>query len=90
MKIYVDIDYNEFEMLFRTIANNVKYYRKLKGFTQEELALSMGHSSASMLSKIEAGLENKHFNIKQLYSISKILNVSISAFFVHRVDNPIE
>lgn len=81
MQIYNEIDEEEFEELFATITNNVKHYRKEKGFTQEQLALAMGHSSASMLSKIEAGLENKHFNIKQLYTISKVLDVPISCFF---------
>jgi len=81
MRIYLDIDDEEFEELFKTITNNVKKYRKEKGFTQEQLALAMGHSSASMLSKIEAGLENKHFNIKQLYTISKVLEVPLPFFF---------
>jgi len=78
MKIYVDVDDEEFENLFKSINSNVKRYRQEKGFTQERLALAIGHSSASMLSKIEAGLENKHFNIRQLYLISKVLNVSLS------------
>lgn len=81
MKIYVDVDEEEFELLFYNITNNVKKNRKLKGFTQEQLALAMGHSSASMLSKIEANLENKHFNIRQLYLISKILDVPLNEFF---------
>ncbi|MCD4758961.1 MAG: helix-turn-helix domain-containing protein [Arcobacteraceae bacterium] len=81
MKIYLDVDEEEFEILFTTINKNVKKYRKLKGFTQEQLALAIGHSSASMLSKIEANLENKHFNIRQLYLIAKVLEVPISSFF---------
>lgn len=81
MKIYLDVDEEEFENLFKSITANVKKYRKEKGFTQEQLALAMGHSSASMLSKIEAGLENKHFNIRQLYLIAKALEVPIEEFF---------
>lgn len=69
MKMYLEIEESEFENLFNSITTNVKKYRKEKGFTQEQLALEIGHSSASMLSKIEAGLENKHFNIRQLYLI---------------------
>jgi len=34
-----------------------------------------------MLSKIEAGLENKKYNIRQLYAISKTLDVNICEFF---------
>jgi len=81
MKMYLDIDEEEFNILFSNITNNVKRYRKEKGFTQEQLALAIGHSSASMLSKIEAKLENKHFNIRQLYLISKALNIRLPKFF---------
>lgn len=81
MKIFLEVEEEEFESLFLNITNNVKKYRKEKGFTQEQLALAIGHSSASMLSKIEAGLENKHFNIRQLYLISKVLDIAISKFF---------
>jgi hypothetical protein len=35
MKIYLDIDEEEFDILFSNITNNVKKYRKEKGFTQE-------------------------------------------------------
>lgn len=61
MKTYLKTDDEEFEKLFESIANNVKRYRKQKNITQEQLALEIGHSSASMISKIEAGLENKHY-----------------------------
>jgi len=81
MKIYLEVDEEEFENLFNNITSNVKKYRKEKNFTQEQLSLAIGHASASMLSKIEAGLENKHFNIRQLYLISKVLQVPLSKFF---------
>ena len=81
MKIYLEVDEEEFENLFNNITSNVKKYRKEKSFTQEQLSLAIGHASASMLSKIEAGLENKHFNIRQLYLISKVLEVPLSKFF---------
>lgn len=81
MKMYLEVDEEEFELLFQKITKNVKQYRKEKGFTQEQLALAIGHISASMLSKIEANLENKHFNIRQLYLISKALDKPLSDFF---------
>ena len=81
MKIYLDVEEEEFDRLFKNITANVKRYRKEKGFSQEQLALAIGHSSASMLSKIEAGLENKHFNIRQIYLISKALDVPMYEFF---------
>jgi transcriptional regulator with XRE-family HTH domain len=81
MKIYLDTEDEEFESLFQKIAQNVKKQRKQKNITQEQLALAIGHTSASMISKIEAQLENKHYNIKQLYLISKVLGVPLDKLF---------
>ncbi|MDD2640186.1 MAG: helix-turn-helix transcriptional regulator [Arcobacteraceae bacterium] len=78
---YLDIDEFDVNTVHLKIAKNVKKIRKKKNFSQEELALSIGHSSASMIGKIEAGLENKHYNIKQLYLIAQILNVPMKSFF---------
>jgi transcriptional regulator with XRE-family HTH domain len=78
---YLDIDEEDFKLVHNQISENVKKLRKEKNVTQEELALNIGHSSASMISKIEANLENKHYNIKQLYLISKVLNVPFSKLF---------
>ena len=78
---YLDIDEEDFKLVHNQISENVKKIRKEKNITQEELALNIGHSSASIISKIEANLENKHYNIKQLYLISKVLNVPFSKLF---------
>jgi transcriptional regulator with XRE-family HTH domain len=78
---YLDIDEEDFKLVHNQISENVKKLRKEKNITQEELALNIGHSSASIISKIEANLENKHYNIKQLYLISKVLNVPLSKLF---------
>ena len=78
---YLDIDEEDFKLVHNQISQNVKKLRKEKNITQEELALNIGHSSSSMISKIEANLENKHYNIKQLYLISKVLNVPFSKLF---------
>lgn len=78
---YLDIGDDDFNILYKEISQNVKKLRKEKNITQEELALNIGHASASMISKIEANLENKHYNIKQLYLISKVLDVPFSKLF---------
>lgn len=78
---YLDIDDKEVESIYKAIRENVKKYRKEKSITQEQLALAIGHSSASMISKIEAGLENKRYSIKQLYLISKVLDVPFDKLF---------
>lgn len=78
---YFDIEEDDFYIVYKQITENVKSIRKEKAITQEELALNIGHSSASMIAKIEAGLENKHYNIKQLYLISKVLDVPLYRLF---------
>ncbi len=78
---YLDIDEEDFKLVQNQISENVKKLRKEKNITQEELALNIGHSSASMISKNEANLENKHYNIKQLYLISKVLDIPLSKLF---------
>ena len=80
------MDLNEFsreeiEEFYSLIATNIKQIRKIKGLTQLDLALLIGHKSVSTIGKIEANLENKHYNIEQLYKISQILQVDICQFF---------
>jgi transcriptional regulator with XRE-family HTH domain len=78
---YLSINSEDIEKLHRTIAVNVKKIRKEKNINQLELALTIGHKSMSTIGKIEANLENKHYNIEQLYKISKALDVPICSFF---------
>ena len=53
-----------------------------KNITQLDLALTIGHKSMSTIGKIEAGLENKHYNVEQqLYKISKALDIDMCEFF---------
>ncbi|QKF68331.1 transcriptional regulator, XRE family [Arcobacter venerupis] len=81
MQLYSEIDTAEVDEFYRKIALNVKKHRLEKNISQMELALSMGHKSVSSIGKIEAGLENKHYNIENLYKIAKILDVDICNFF---------
>ena len=75
---YTDKEIQEFHI---KIANNIKKIRKEKDITQLDLALTIGHKSMSTIGKIEAGLEDKHYNIEHLYKIAKALEVEISEFF---------
>ncbi|MCW8838890.1 MAG: helix-turn-helix transcriptional regulator [Thiovulaceae bacterium] len=81
MSEYVDISQKKLNKFYKKIADNVKKIRKEKGVTQLDLALTIGHKSVSTIGKIEANLENKHYNIEQLYKISKALDVDIKDFF---------
>jgi len=78
---YLELSNENIRQYHVLIANNVKIIRKIKKITQLDLALSIGHKSMSSIGKIEAGLENKHYNIEQLYKISKVLEVDICEFF---------
>jgi len=76
---FSDLEIKKFHNL---ITSNIRNIRKKKKITQLELALSIGHKSVSTIGKIEASLENKHYNIEQLYKIAKILDVDICEFFI--------
>lgn len=67
--------------LLDLISDNVARLRKEKGFSQLQLATEMGYSSASYFGRMEVRKDGEHFNITQLYKISKILNIPISLFF---------
>jgi len=78
---YIEFTDKEIDEVYLLITGNIKKIRKSKNITQLDLALTIGHKSMSTIGKIEAGLENKHYNVAQLYKISKILEVDICEFF---------
>jgi len=78
---YLDIDEKDIKAFQLKVINNVKRIRKEKNITQTELAQTIGHKSVSTIGKIEANIENKHYNIEQLYKISIALDVDIVEFF---------
>ena len=78
---YLEFTDEEVEKFHRVISDNIKKIRKEKNITQLDLALTIGHKSMSTIGKIEAGLEDKHYNVEQLYKIAKALNVNICEFF---------
>ena len=76
MKIYADITNDEIEEVYKRISNNIKKFRKEKGLTQTELALSMGFTTATFYTNAE-NCNNKHFNLEHIIKISKILDVDM-------------
>jgi transcriptional regulator with XRE-family HTH domain len=66
--------------LHKNIGAKVQRKRLIKGLTQLELASAIGHTSTTIISQAEIG-EKKHFNIEQLYKISKVLECDITDFF---------
>lgn len=80
----IDINDSDILALYRQIGANVKKARIAKGVSQLDLALALGYKSVSSIAKAESLIENKHFNIAQLYKISKALDVELSTLFTNR------
>ncbi len=68
----------ELSIFYKKIGSNVKEARKEKNFTQMELALSLEHNSVGHIAKAELYKYGKHFNLEQLYKISKVLDIKLS------------
>ena len=77
---HVEYTKKEIQNFHTKITANIKTIRQEKGITQLDLALTIGHKSMSTIGKIEAGLEDKHYNIEHLYKIAKALNVEVCEF----------
>lgn len=60
---------------FVELGLNIAFYRKKKGFTQEELAEKIG-ISRSHLSAIEAPNIVKAFSIELLFDIAEVLDIA--------------
>lgn len=78
---FLDIDDSNVKSFNIKVMENVKRIRKLKKVSQTELAQTIGHKSVSTIGQVESQFQNKHYNIEQLYKISKALEVYIRDFF---------
>ena len=74
-----DIFEDEASDFLDIVSANVVKARTEKGYSQLKLAVEMGYSSASYLGRIEIRKNNEHFNLVQLYKISKILEVPLES-----------
>lgn len=68
---------------FVELGLNISFYRKKKGFTQEELAEKIG-ISRSHLSAIEAPNIVKAFSIELLFDIARVLDVEPYKLLIFR------
>ena len=73
---------NEFKYI--QLGLNIAYYRKLQGYTQEELAFRASIST-SYLSRIERGIYSKGVPISTLMQISKALDIDIKLLFEEKI-----
>lgn len=78
MRFKREFDFDE--NIIETIAYNVIKYRKLKGITQEQLALDIGVSH-EFFRKFESTKGSEGLSLMSLYRISIVLDVSIEKFF---------
>lgn len=69
-----------FEQKYRQIGAKITYFRKVKRYTQEELAFRAS-ISASYLSRIERGAYANGIPLSTLMRIALALEVDISRFF---------
>ncbi len=69
------------ELVLRKVVENVKRERKKQKISQLNLAMAMGHESVGLISFIEAGINNRRYNLIHLINIAKILDISILELF---------
>ncbi len=68
-------------LLRKNIGKNVRKKRNEAGLTQLQLSQEIGQTSTTIISQGELA-KNKHFNIEQLYKISKALDCNICDFLI--------
>lgn len=54
--------------------NNIRYYRKLRGFSQDELARKVGYSNRSAIARIENGEIDLPYS--KILTFAQVLNVA--------------
>lgn len=75
----------DFSAQYRLIGARIAYFRKLKRYTQEELAFRASIST-SYLSRIERGIYSKGVPISTLLmQISKALDIDIKLLFEEKI-----
>jgi transcriptional regulator with XRE-family HTH domain len=82
MNIFPDINQQSIDNFYIQVGRNVKRLREKAGFSQLELAISIGHKSASFLSNCESYKNKEHFNLEHLFLIANVLNINICELIV--------
>lgn len=67
--------------MYKTVAKNIRYYRKSKNFTIDELC-KYAQIKKEFLQEFELAETNMPISIYDLYKISIILDTSIDKFFI--------
>ena len=70
---------NDENYIYELVSKNIKKIRKLKGFTQEQLAQKMNYST-QFISNIESK-NHQTFSLGTLWRLSLVLDVDIALLF---------
>jgi transcriptional regulator with XRE-family HTH domain len=70
---------NDFSMEFKKLGLKIAYYRKLKGYTQEQLSELM-EVATSYVGAIEAPNMDKPISLTTLFKIARILDTPVQKF----------
>ena len=79
-------DFTFDEDIIKTVAKNIRKYRKEKNVTQEQLAVDIG-VSPEFYRKFESTLGSEGITLINVYRISVVLGVSIDKFFKENKDD---
>ena len=67
----------------KVIASNIRYYRKLRGYTQEQLALYTD-LSYDFIRRIETSKGKSGFSVMTFYKIATVLEISLDDLIKER------
>lgn len=71
----------EFQSEYMELGLKIAYYRKLRGYTQEQLAELVDRSPA-FIGHVEAPNINKAVSLDTLFDIARVLDVPVYKFFI--------
>lgn len=75
------IDNREIANYYNIFSNNVRFFRKKRQLTQEQLA-EYCDLSTSYIKQIESGKEFKNVSLTVILKLSNVLNVPVNKLFV--------
>ena len=76
---YLMFNRNDENYVYQLVSENIKKQRKLKGFTQEQLAEKMSYST-QFISNIESK-NHQTFSLGTLWRIALVLDIDIALLF---------
>jgi transcriptional regulator with XRE-family HTH domain len=75
------LDEKTLNAVLMKVTDNVRKHRKLQGLSQLNLSYAMGFDSAGMVSFVEAGINNRRYNIEHIATIARILSIPVGSLF---------